>query len=222
MWTHVGLVGGSIVLQLLARGETPDSIRMLDVREAVWHHKENEAVTKCQFIKTNIASPESTAAAFNAPWPSSVASAPLTIYHTAAVIRPMERSLLVYERCSRVNVDGTANIIAAAKEAGADILVATSSGSISLRPVNFWVSPWTKWPKRFFQLYDESDAYGPERSHEEFFGNYAASKAAMERMVMEENGPKLKTGCIRPANGVYGNEMDHNIGVYIPRDELPT
>src|SRR2546430_289570 len=114
---------------------------MLDIREGLWYHKENKAIAKCQFIKTNIASIDSTTSAFNAPWPSSVASAPLTVFHTAAVIRPMERSLLVYERCTKVNIDGTANIITAAKEAGADILVATSSGSISIKPVNLWVAP---------------------------------------------------------------------------------
>ena len=195
---------------------------MLDIREGLWHHKENKTFAKCQFIKTNIASLTSTTSAFNVPWPTSVASAPLTVFHTAAVIRPMERSLLVYEHCRKVNVDGTANIITAAKEAGADILVATSSGSISIKPVNAWVTPWTKWPEHFFQIYDESDAYGPERSHDEFFGNYAVSKAAMERMVMKENGPNFKTGCIRPASGVYGNELDHNVAVYTQKDELPT
>ena len=218
----VGLVGGSIVSQLLARGELLESIRMLDIREGLWHLKENETFTKCQFIKTNIASLDSTITAFKAPWPPSVASSPLTVFHTAVVIRPMERSLLVYERCSKVNVDGTTNIITAAKEVGADILIATSSGSISIQPVNLWVAPWTKWPKHFFQLYDESDAYGPERPHNNFFSNYAASKAVMERMVMKENSPNLKTGCIRPASGVYGNELDHNVAVYIPRNFLPT
>jgi len=188
----------------------------------LWHHKENEAFGECQFIKTNIASRDSTTAAFNAPWPPSVASSPLTVFHTAAVIRPVERSPLVYKRCSKVNVDGTANVITAAKEAGADIFVATSSGSIAIRPVNLWVAPWTQWPKNFFQLYDESDAYGCERPHNDYFANYAASKAEMEHMVMKENGPNLKTGCIRPANGVYGNELDHNVAVYIPHDKLPT
>lgn len=210
------------MLQLLARGESPESIRMLDVRERPEHRKENEAFAKCQFIKTNIASLDSTTAAFNTPWSPSIASAPLTVFHTAAIIRPGERSLLVYKRCSKVNVDGTANIINAAKEAGADILIATSSGSIAIRPVNPWVTPWTKWPKNFFQLYDESDADGPERPHNDFFANYAASKAAMERMVMKENGRNIKTGCVRPASGVYGNELDHNVAVYIPRDKLPT
>lgn len=194
---------------------------MLDFREAVWHHKENPLVTKCQYIKTDISSIHSVKAAFDAPWPSA-ASAPLTVFHTAAVIRPHERSKLLYHRCSKVNFDGTANIIAASKAAGADILVATSSGSIALTPVQFWIAPWTKYPGRFFQLYDESDAYRPERPHEDFFGNYAVSKAGAERLVMKANDGKLKTGCIRPASGVYGNEHDHNIATYIPMEEIPT
>jgi len=195
---------------------------MVDFREAVWHHKENDAVTKCEWIKTDISSMDSVKVAFESPWPSSAAHAPLTVFHTAAVIRPQERSKLFYHRCSRVNVDGTANIIAAAKDANADILVATSSGSISLRPVQMWIAPWTRFPGRFFQLYDESDAYGPERAHEDFFANYAASKAQAERLVMNANGSTLKTGCLRPASGVYGNEHDHNIATYIPMDEIPT
>jgi nucleoside-diphosphate-sugar epimerase len=195
---------------------------MLDFREAVWHHNENPLVAKCRYIKTDISSIHAVKAAFDAPWPSSEASTPLTVFHTAAVIRPHERSKLLYHRCSKVNLDGTANIIASSKAAGADILVTTSSGSIALKPVRFWISPWTKYPGRLFQLYDESDAYGPERPHEDFFANYAVSKARAERLVMKANDEKLKTGCIRPASGVYGNEHDHNIATYIPMEEIPT
>lgn len=195
---------------------------MLDFREAVWHHKDNPDVAKCQYIKTDISTIDSVKAAFETPWRSVAANAPLTVFHTAAVIRPHERSKLLYERCSKVNLDGAANVIAAAKAAGADILIATSSGSIALKPVQPWIAPWTKYPGRFFQLYDESDAYCPERSHEDFFGNYAVSKARAERLVMKANDEKLKTGCIRPASGVYGNEHDHNIATYIPMEEIPT
>lgn len=195
---------------------------MLDFREAIWHHKENLLVAKCEYIKTDITSTDSVKAAFSAPWPSSAKNAPLTVFHTAAIIRPHERSKLLYERCSKVNVDGTANIIAASKEAGADMLVATSSGSIALRPIQPWIAPWTKFPGRFFQLYDESDAYASERPHEEYFANYAVSKARAERLVMKANGEGLKTGCIRPASGVYGNENDHNIATYIPMEQIPT
>jgi len=51
-------------------------------------------------------------------------------------------------------------------------------------------------------------------SHDEYFGNYAVSKAAAEKSVLDANAPDFRTGTIRPANGIYGNQDDHTVGTY--------
>ncbi|RYO91088.1 hypothetical protein DL766_003348 [Monosporascus sp. MC13-8B] len=207
-----GLVGGSIVLQLLARGQPPESIRIIDFRQPYRDDMLTGPVTKVSFIHADISSAHSTQVAFSEPWSPSVSTLPLTVFHTAAVIRPAERSKLIYNRCSAVNVTGTINVLAAARKAGADIFIATASSFIALRPVDFWIAPWTRWPVRFFQSFDESDFDQPQRPHEDYFGNYAVSKAEAERLVCSANQENFRTGCIRPANGVYGTKHDQFIG----------
>lgn len=174
----------------------------------------NGLAADVEFIKTDIASAESTDAAFQASWHPSVAGLPLTVFHTAAVIVPSERSRRVYHFPESVNVRGTEHVISAAIRAGADVFVSTSSASISIRPVQFWVAPWKwkRWPRHYWQILDEADFFNPLREHEEFFGNYPASKAAAERIVCSANSTNFRTGCIRPANGVYGHPTDNTVG----------
>ena len=222
--TVTGLVGGQLVLQLLARGQPPESIRMLDFREPQREDMQDPPVTLVDFVQTNITQPDSVSAAFTKPWPSSVAGLPLTVFHIAAVIRPGERSKLVYERCSRVNVDGARHVLEAAKAARCDVFVATSSGSIAVKSVNYFNAPWKYYPDHFFQIFDESDAYRPLRDHYDYFGNYAVSKAHAERFIMAEGkkSDNFRTGCIRPANGVYGNKYDQTAGVYLGMQNVTT
>ncbi|ETS73489.1 hypothetical protein PFICI_14435 [Pestalotiopsis fici W106-1] len=217
-----GLVGGFIVLQLLARGQPPESIRILDIRKAERSDMLSGPATKVDFVLTNISSRASVKAAFDKPWRPSVASLPLTVFHTAAVIIPSDRSRFLYDFPEAVNVDGTKNVLDLAKEAGADIFSSTSSGSIAIRPVNPWVAPWARSPQNFWQMLDERDFYKPLRPHGDFFGNYPASKAAAERIVCEANTDTFQTGCIRPVNGVYGNPTDNTVGDPLARSVLPT
>lgn len=182
------------------------------------------AVSEVDFARADISSAAATDAAFAKPWPSAVAHLPLTVFHTAAVIVPSERSKHVYGLCESVNVHGTQHVLDAARRAGADIFVSTSSGSIAIRPVKFWMAPWkmfSSWPRNFWQVLDEADFFKPLRPHEEFFGNYAASKAAAERIVCGANSPTLRTGCIRPANGVYGHPTDNPVGGPLSQDSFP-
>ncbi|ROW18275.1 hypothetical protein VPNG_00383 [Cytospora leucostoma] len=190
-----GLVGGDIVLQLLARGQSPSSIRIVDFSEPSRSDLLEGAAAKTDHVKTDIAEPSSVEAAFTKPWPSDVAGLPLTVFHTAATIRPGERSMLFWDRTARVNVDGTENVLAAAKDAGADVFVATSSSSVALRPVC-----------------DERDFDRPLRPHGEYFANYAYSKAIAERKVCTANSPGFRTGVIRPGNGIYGLPTDQICG----------
>lgn len=220
--TSAGLVGGFIVLQLLARGQAPESIRILDIREAERNDMLAGPATKVDFVRTDITSRASIKAAFDKPWHPSVASLPLTVFHTAAVIIPSDRSELLYGFPKAVNVLGTRNVMDIAKEAGADIFSSTSSGSIAIRPVNPWVAPWARSPRNFWQVLDERDYFEPLRAHGDFFGNYPASKAAAERIVCEANIDGFQTGCIRPVNGVYGNPTDNTVGDPLARSVLPT
>lgn len=186
-------------------------------------------VTKVGFVKTDISSAEATEDAFSKPWNPSVANLPLTVFHTAAVIVPSDRSKLVYGFCEAVNVRGTQHVVDAARRAGADVFVSTTSASISILPLDLWVSPWEmlsqpngSWPRNYWQILDDKDFFKPLRKHEEFYANYPASKAAAERIVCSANSKEFRTGCIRPANGVYGNPTDNTVGGALAKSVLPT
>ena len=223
-----GLVGGYIVLQLLERGQPPESIRIVDFRPPNRHDMTSGPAANVDFVQTDISSVTSTNRAFSKPWDASVAHLPLTVFHTAAIIVPSERSKLVYSLCESVNVFGTQNVVNAARQAGADILVSTTSGSIAIRRIKFWIAPWKlwdssdKWPRHYWQVLDETDFSEPPRNHDEYFANYPASKASAERIVCSANTPDFRTGCIRPANGVYGNPTDNTVGGPLSSSEFPT
>ncbi|EAQ92782.1 hypothetical protein CHGG_01017 [Chaetomium globosum CBS 148.51] len=209
-----GLVGGDIVLQLLQRGESPESIRVVDFvplnrRDMV------KTAAGCDFVKADITSRSSVEAAFSKPWPKSVAKLPLTVFHTAAAVRPQERNPLFYHRISSVNRDGAVNVLETARDAGADILIATSSASVSIVPPSFWIWPWQSNPKRYYQIANEKDFDAPLRAHDLFFSNYARSKAEAERAVCGANEDGFRTGTIRPGNPIYGQKTDPVIGILL-------
>ncbi|KAJ4258160.1 hypothetical protein NW762_008301 [Fusarium torreyae] len=213
-----GLVGGYIVLQLLARGTPPKSIRIIDIRETERNDMLTGQAKQADFIQTDIVSKPSVERAFSKPWDTSIAHLPLTVFHTAAVIIPSARSKHLYKFPEAVNVQGTQNILIASRAAGADIFSSTSSASISIRPVKTFASPWTRHPPHYCQVLDEQDFIKPLRRHEEYFGNYPASKAVAERLVCAENRASFRTGCIRPANGVYGNPIDNPVGSLLAKE----
>ncbi|KAI1100560.1 NAD(P)-binding protein [Jackrogersella minutella] len=217
-----GLVGGFIVLQLLARGNPPESIRIIDIRKTERNDMRTGPATEVEFVQTDITSPGSVEAAFALPWHPSVAHLPMTVFHTAAVILASERSEFQYAFPEAVNVTGTNNVLVAARKAGADIFSSTSSGSISIRPVEPFVVPWAAAPRHFWQILDVKDFSAPLREREGYFANYPASKAVAERLVCGTNCESFRTGCIRPANGVYGNPTDNTVGDPLTRKIFPT
>ncbi|KAI0206629.1 hypothetical protein F4808DRAFT_1103 [Astrocystis sublimbata] len=217
-----GLVGGYIVLQLLARGTPPAQIRILDIRRTERSDMLSGPAQAVDFVQTDITSRKSVEAAFARPWPASAAKLPLTVFHTAAVILASDRSPHSYAFPESVNVKGTANLLAAAKAAGASVFSATSSASICIKPVGTWVAPWAHEPKDFFQILDTQDFNLPLRNREGYFGNYPASKAVAERLVCDANQDGFRTGAIRPANGVYGNPTDNTVGDPLSRSVMPT
>lgn len=152
------------------------------------------------------------------------------MFHTAATIRPAERHPLTWDRTRAVNVDGTRHSLAAARAAGADVFVFTSSVSVALRPCSFFLSPLKlllrraphQHPRRWFQMLDEADFDAPVRDRSEFFSNYAFSKALSERLVAAANGPTFRTGCVRPGNGIYGMPRDVVFADFLRRGDVLT
>lgn len=218
-----GLVGGFIVLHLLARGQPPESIRIVDFVQTKRKDMLKGPATKVGFVKADISSIDSTKAAFSHPWPDSVGNLPLTVFHTAAVIRASERKKHLLNRCWAINTTGTANVIAASKAAGADILIFTSSASIAIRPVNHWIPPWRKTCDGYVQIYKDPEDDETIREHDEYFTNYAMTKAAAEDLVLREHGKAgLKTGSIRPGCVVYGTEYDISFGPFMKKGRVET
>jgi nucleoside-diphosphate-sugar epimerase len=208
----IGLVGGYIVLQLLARGTLPKSIRIVDIRDTERNDMRTGLVSQVDFVQTDITSETAINRSFGKPWDPSIENLPLTVFHTAAVIVPSSRSKQLYHFLEKVNVIGTKNVLAASRAAGASIFSSTSSASISIRPVDTFVSLWATEPRNYWQVLSVQDFNKPLRPHEDYFGNYAASKAAAERLVCDENDASFRTGCIRPANGIYGHPTDNPVG----------
>ena len=219
---ELGLVGGYIVLQLLARGSPPTHIRILDIRRTERSDMRSGPALDVDFVQTDITSRASVDAAFARPWPKSAANLPLSVFHTAAVILAADRSAHSYAFPESVNVRGTANLLAAAKAAGASVFSATSSASIAIRSVGTWVAPWAREPRDFFQVLDTRDFKLPLRERSGYFGNYPASKAVAERLICDADQEGFRTGTIRPANGVYGNPTDNTVGDPLSRAIMPT
>jgi hypothetical protein len=59
----------------------------------------------------------------------------------------------------------------AARAAGADIFIATSSASVGIVPPNFWIWPWQSAPDRYLQVVTENDFDAPLRAPHLFFSN---------------------------------------------------
>lgn len=158
-----GLVGGYIVLQLLARGTPPKSVRIVDIRGTERDDMRSGLATQVDFVRADITSGVSAGKAFTKPWDHSIAHLPITVFHTVAVIVPSARSEYLYKFPEVVNVQGTRNVLAASRAVGADVFSATSSASIGIQPVDPFVSPWATEPRNFWQVLGVQDFYKPLR-----------------------------------------------------------
>jgi len=222
-----GFLGGWIVSSLLERGEDPKCIRILDLRPPV---REDLTIEGIDFIQVDVSDATALNAAFSAPWPTCPTSPnpEITVFHTAANIRFYERHESLLSSSERVNVTGTENVINAARIIGASILIYTSSGSVAVRRSHFFLWPWQKEPKHFVQVINDDENALPKR-HDEFFSNYAVTKMRADRLVRSADrspsgmsGGVLRTGCIRPGNGVFGPRGDMFCGAYLVRGTNPT
>lgn len=196
-----GLVGGWIVQHLLMRGEDPEAIRLLDLREPT---QSLILESKTRFIKTDVASSASVKQAFDAPWSPHVANLPITVYHTVAYINPSERKKDFMSIYQAVNINGTRHVLEAAKNGGATCFVATASGSIGVHPPSFFISPFARWPYQIFQILSKPNYYNASLPLSAYGSCYAYSKALAESYVLDAHSPSLKTGCIRPGHAIYG------------------
>jgi nucleoside-diphosphate-sugar epimerase len=122
-----------------------------------------------------------------------------------------------------VNVNGTQNVLAACRTIGATVLIYTSSAAVTTRRTRFWVWPWQKYPKDFVQVLNDDSPLPPQ--HNAYFSNYAVSKARAERLIREADktllphGGVLRTGCIRPGNGIFGPGGDALAGAHLVDQE---
>ncbi|KAH8830020.1 NAD-P-binding protein [Flagelloscypha sp. PMI_526] len=221
-----GFLGGWIVMYLLRRGEDPKSIRVIDIRAPTRRDLLERPGSEVDIRLLDISDAHAVDEAFKSPWATSN-DAPITVFHTAANIRFFERHQALFYRSTNVNVKGTKNILDSARAIGAETLVYTSSGAISVRSSMFLVPPWRRESRHFVQVLNEDDNLVPKR-HEDFFSNYSASKWRAEQAVRgadgsSSNGGKtLRTGCIRPGNGVFGPGGDLLVDAYMTRGHNPT
>ncbi|KAI0360487.1 NAD(P)-binding protein [Trametes cingulata] len=183
-------------------------------------------VTEVDFVHVDVTNAAAVEAAFRKPWPKTTADGEpepeLTVFHTAAIIRFYERDPSLQPYSDRVNVLGTRNVVEAARKVGAATLIYTSSGSVGVRRTRFWLWPWEQEPDMFVQRIDDDETDMPQQ-HEEFFSNYAVSKRKAETIVREADraptarGGVLRTGCVRPGNGIYGPGGDLLVAAHLLR-----
>ena len=222
-------MGGWVIDYLLQRGEEPTNIRVIDFAPTPVNYVVSDAISLgLQYVRADITDAKAVSSAFGQPWPDrpNHISDGITVIHNAAAIRFFERHTIFLPRSTAVNVDGLRNCLEAAKAIGVDIFILTSSASVAVRPRRLLLWPWEKEPKGWVQIIDDSTK-DPE-THEECFSNYAASKLIGERLVLNADGSPvaggkiMRTGSIRPANGVYGPRGDIVIEAYLVRKSNPT
>lgn len=212
-------------MHLLLRGEDPRRIRILDIHPPTRLDIIDALSKGVDFMQVDISDATAVDAAFQKEWPFTGAGpAPAigtSVFHAAASIRFYERHPSLVPRSAKVNVQGTQNILSAARSIGATALVYTSSGSIFVRRTRFWLWPWEHRPDYSVQVISDDDDMIPKRP-EHFFSNYALTKAVADRCVREADGKGgLRTGCIRPGNGIFG-PGDMLCGADLVRKTTPT
>lgn len=170
--------------------------------------RENAIKQHITHISADISDRSSVDAVFSQPWPPEVASLPLTVFHTAAYIHAGYRTTSSLSPFINVNIQGTQNVMNAAKAAGCDVFIATSSASIALKCQTFFsFLPWQKYPDGFIQVHDNAEAQDYDAPLHKFAGSYAYTKARADKMVRDADDERnrFRTGTIRPGHSIYGH-----------------
>jgi nucleoside-diphosphate-sugar epimerase len=225
-----GFTGGWIVVHLLQRGEHPSNIRILDLKAPTRADLTTGLAREVAFHQVDITNSVQVSNAFDAPWPNINGGElpPLTVIHTASNIRFYERVAFLIPRSSRVNVDGTRLLLENALRVGATTFIYTSSGSVAIRKAKFWLWPWQDRPNNLVQILSDDRHPKHPMLHGDFFSNYAYTKILAESLVrsfdgkMNSQGMVMRTGCLRPANGVFGPGGDISVAAYLVRRVNPT
>ena len=206
---------------LVTRGEDPKNIRILDIRAPTRTDLTQGPAKLAEFVRTDISDEQSVIAGFTKPWPSAAArDSDVTVFCTAGSIRYYEKHPALVPLSAKVNVTGLENVIKGSLACGATILISTSSGSVSVRRTRFLLAPWESEPKFFSQVLRE-DPKESTRPHHTFFSNYGYTKMIGETRVLAADkssgagGKTLRTGAIRPGNGVYGVGGDQLVEMYL-------
>lgn len=206
---------------LLTRGEDPKNIRILDIRAPTRTDLTQGPGKLAEFIRTDVTDEGSVIAGFTKQWPTLASlDSDITVFCTAANIRFYEKHPALVPLSARVNVTGLENVIKGSLACGATILITTSSGSIGVKSTRFLLAPWESEPKFFTQVLRDN-AKESTRSHHSFFSNYGYTKMIGEVRVLAADkssgagGKTLRTGAIRPGNGVYGVGGDQLVELYL-------
>lgn len=211
---------------LLARGEDPKNIRILDIRAPTRTDLTQGPAKLAEFMRTDVTDEESVIAGFTKSWPPTASpNSDITVFCTAANIRFYEGHPALVPLSAKVNVTGLENVIKGSIACGATILIATSSGSVGVRSTRFFLVPWESEP-RFFTQVLRDDAKESTRPHRSFFSNYGYTKMIGEIRVLAADkssgasGKTLRTGAIRPGNGVYGVGGDQLVEFYLKNPDI--
>ncbi|KAL1658538.1 hypothetical protein GGF50DRAFT_67026 [Schizophyllum commune] len=221
-----GFLGGWLVLHLLRRGEDAKNIRVIDIRLPDRPDMQGDAVKDVTFLQVDITDEDAVNRALDLPWPNGDISG-LTVFNAAANILFFERDERLLHRSTRINVDGMQNVLDASRRVGASVFIQTSSGSVAVHSSRYLLWPWERESKYFVQVVNDDPSLVPKR-HVDHFSNYAASKYICERRVLAADkspsgvGGTLRTGALRPGNGIFGPGGDAVCGAYLARGTNPT
>ncbi|KAF9266050.1 NAD(P)-binding protein [Marasmius fiardii PR-910] len=220
-----GFLGGWIVIHLIKRGEDPKNIRVLDIRTPTRSDLRGGIGKDVDYRIVDVSNAAAVQEAFEASWPNG-SDSPITVFHTAANIRFYERDASLIQASGRVNIAGPTNVLNAARAIGASVLISTSSGSVGVHSTNLFLPPWKTEPELFIQVINDDDRLLPKR-HQDFFSNYAFTKLEGEKIIRaadcsSSGDSVIRTGCIRPGNGVFGSGGDMLCGAYLVRQVNPT
>lgn len=164
-----GFLGGAIVKLLLARG--------VAVRSLSRGEYPRLAAAGAECVKGDVADPEAAAKACRGCG---------AVFHAAAKTDMWGRYRDFYE----TNVNGTSNLLAAAKAAGVSRFIFTSTPSVVFAGGDA-------------EGWDETAPYPAK-----FDSYYAETKARAERLVLAANSPEFSTIALRP-HLVWGPGHDH-------------
>ncbi|KAF2405369.1 NAD(P)-binding protein, partial [Trichodelitschia bisporula] len=188
--THILLTGatgfvGTHITRALLRDFPNIKLTLLDLeRPEGW----TPAGADISLLTADITSPEAVSAAFHA-------AAPITaVIHTAGFVpvRSARYTQSAQSQAWSVNVEGTANVLTAARECRVRAVVATSSCTVVTDAVG----------RDWFNYAEDVNVEGPRLV-------YGETKAAAEELLLAANTPDFATCALRPST--LCGEGDYNL-----------